>query len=130
MLFFFFFCLEDTTNANDLGHFRIHTHTRLAGFSYQGESGDGEQRFEAAVDEERAEEPQAVVPQVLERQLEDVSPADAAEVDLLRRPVRGAAQRQELWMRGFGRQHSERWVSGGGAECLCSAAFVFGATLQ
>lgn len=76
-------------------------HTRLTEFPYQGESGDGEHRFEAAVDEERAEQPQAVVPQVFERQLEDVSPADAAEVDLLRRPVRGAAQRQELWVRGF-----------------------------
>lgn len=34
---------------------------------------------------------------MFERQLEDVSPADTAEVDLLRRPVRGAAQHQELW---------------------------------
>lgn len=35
---------------------------------------------------------------MFERQLEDVSPADTAEVNLLRRPVRSAAQHQELWV--------------------------------
>ena len=34
---------------------------------------------------------------MFERQLEDVSPADAAEVDLLRRAVGGATQHKELW---------------------------------
>lgn len=71
----------------------------LKEFPYQGKSGDSEHHFEATVDKEWAEQPQPVVPQVLERQLEDVSPADAAEVDLLRRPVRSAAQRQELWVK-------------------------------
>ena len=64
---------------------------------YQGESSDGEHLLEAAVDEEGAEEAQAVVPQVFERQLEDVSPADAAEVDLFGGAVGGATQHQELW---------------------------------
>lgn len=77
-------------------------------FSYQGEPGDGEHHFEATVDKERAEQPQPVVPQVFERQLEDVSPADAAEVDLLRRSVRSAAQRQELWVK----KTAVRWVVG------------------
>ena len=63
---------------------------------YQRESGERKQGLKAAVDEERAEQPQAVVPEVLERQLEDVSPADAAQVDLLGGPVGGAAQHQEL----------------------------------
>lgn len=72
-------------------------------FSYQGKSGDGKHHFKPTVDKEWAEQPQPVVPQVFERQLEDVSPADAAEVNLLRRPVRSAAQRQELCVK---RSHS------------------------
>ena len=67
---------------------------------YQGESGDGKHGFKAAVDEEGAEQSQAEVSQVFERQLEDVSPADTAQVDLLRRSVRSAAQHQELWVAG------------------------------
>lgn len=34
---------------------------------------------------------------MFEGQLEDVPPADAAEVDLLRRLVGGATQQEELW---------------------------------
>lgn len=63
---------------------------------YQGESGDGKQGFKATVDEERAEQPQAVVSEVFEWQLEDVSPADTAKIDLLGRPVGSAAQQKEL----------------------------------
>lgn len=83
--------------------------TRLIDFPYQGESGDGKHHFEPTVDKERAEQPQPVVPQVFERQLEDVSPADAAEVDLLRRPVRCAAQRQELCVKKK-KKTAVRWV--------------------
>lgn len=99
----------------------------LKEFPYQGESGDGKHHFEATVDKERAEQPQPVVPQVLERQLEDVSPADAAEVNLFCRPVRSAAQHQELWVK---RRH-QWWVVGvksRHAERLCSGAT--GAILQ
>lgn len=93
--------------------------TQMREIWYQGEAADGEQHFEAAVDEEGAEHPEAVVPQVFERQLEDVSPADAAQVDLLRRPVGGAAQHQELRVKGFpSGQYSGWWKSKGGAECL------------
>lgn len=63
---------------------------------YQREPGDGKQHFKATVDEEGAEQSQAVVPQVFERQLEDVTPADAPQVDLLCRPVGGATQHKEL----------------------------------
>ena len=63
---------------------------------YQGESCDRKKLLEAAVDEEGAEQSQAVVSQVFERQLEDVSPADAAKVDLFSRAVGSAAQHEEL----------------------------------
>lgn len=63
---------------------------------YQGESGDCEQGFKATVDEERAEQPQTVVSEVFEGQLEDVSPADTAEIDLFGRAVGSTAQHQEL----------------------------------
>lgn len=63
---------------------------------YQGESGDSKQHFKAAVDEEGAEQSQAVVSKVFERQLEDVSPANTAKVDLFRRPVGSTAQHKEL----------------------------------
>lgn len=63
---------------------------------YQGESGDGKQDFKATVDEERAEQPQAVVSEVFEGQLEDVSPADTAEIDLFGWPVGSTAQQEEL----------------------------------
>lgn len=65
---------------------------------YQGESGDCKQCFKSAVDEEGAEQSQAVVSQVLERQLEDVSPADTAKVDLLCRAVGRTTQHKELWV--------------------------------
>lgn len=65
---------------------------------YQGESGDSKQHFKAAVDEEGTEQSQAVVSQVFERQLEDVSPADTAKVDLLCRPVGSPTQHKELWV--------------------------------
>lgn len=65
----------------------------------QGESGDCKDGFKAAVDEEGAEEAQAVVSEVLEWQLEDVSPADAAEIDLFGRAVGSAAQHKELGTR-------------------------------
>lgn len=63
---------------------------------YQGESGDCKQYFKSAVDEEGAEQSQAVVSQVFERQLEDVSPADTAKVDLLCRAVGRTTQHKEL----------------------------------
>lgn len=63
---------------------------------YQGESSDGKQHFKSAVDEEGAEQSQAIVSQVLERQLEDISPADTAEVDLYCRAVGSATQHEEL----------------------------------
>ena len=66
--------------------------------THQGESGDGEEHLEAAVDEEGAQQAQAVVSQVFERQLEDVTPADTAKVDLFRGAVRRAAQHKELWV--------------------------------
>lgn len=65
---------------------------------YQGESGDHKQHFKSAVDEEGAEQSQAVVPKVFERQLEDVSPADTAKVDLFCRAVGSTAQHKELWV--------------------------------
>lgn len=63
---------------------------------YQGESCDGEQHFQSAVDEKGAEQPQPVVSQVFEGQLEDVSPANAAKVNLLRRAIGRTTQHQEL----------------------------------
>lgn len=71
---------------------------------YQRESGDGKQHFKATVNKERAEQSQAVVPQVFERQLEDVSPAYAAKVDLLCWPVGSATQHKELWVAANGNQ--------------------------
>lgn len=64
---------------------------------YQGKSRDSKQHFKAAVDEEGAEQSQAVISKVFERQLEDVSPANTAQVDFLRRAVGGSTERKELW---------------------------------
>ncbi len=64
---------------------------------YQGESGDCKKNFKSTVDEERAQQSQAVISKVFERQLEDVSPANTAEVDLLCRAVGSTAQQEELW---------------------------------
>lgn len=66
--------------------------------THQGESGDCKEHFKAAVDEEGAEQAQAVVSQVFERQLKDVTPADTAKVNLFCRAVRRAAQHKELWV--------------------------------
>lgn len=63
---------------------------------YQGESSDRKQHFKSAVDEERAEQSQAVVSQVFERQLENVSPANTAKIDLFCRAVGSATQHKEL----------------------------------
>jgi len=63
---------------------------------YQGKSADDKQNLQSTVDEKGAEQSQAVVPQVFEGQLEDVSPADAAKVDLLCWAVGGATQHKEL----------------------------------
>lgn len=65
---------------------------------YQRKSGDYKQHFKSTVDEEGAEQSQAVVPQVFERQLEDVSPADTTKVDLFCRAVGSTAQHEELWV--------------------------------
>lgn len=45
---------------------------------YQYDPVDGEEHLKARVDKKGAEEAQAVVPQVLEGQLEDVAPTNAA----------------------------------------------------
>lgn len=63
---------------------------------YQGESSDRKQHLKSAIDEERAEQSQAVVSQVFKWQLEDVSPANAAKIDLFCRAVGSAAQHKEL----------------------------------
>lgn len=63
---------------------------------YQAESGDGEEDFQSTVDKERAEKAQAVVPQMFERKLEDVSPANTAQIDLLCWAVRSTTQQKEL----------------------------------
>ena len=63
---------------------------------YQSEPGDGEYALQAAEDEEGAEEAEPVVSQVFEWQLEDVPPANAAQVYLLRGPVGGTTQHKEL----------------------------------
>lgn len=65
---------------------------------YQGESSDSKQHFKAAVNEEGTEQSQTVISQVLERQLEDVSPANTAKVDLFCGPVGSATQHKELWV--------------------------------
>lgn len=80
---------------------------RHAGCTYQGETSAGKEHLEAAVDEEGHEVPQAEVAHVLEGQLEDVAPAHAAQVDLLRGPVRGAAQAQHLRTRAVSRRGSQ-----------------------
>lgn len=64
--------------------------------AHQYESFDGEEHLKAGVDEERAEQAQAIVTQVFEGQLEDVAPADAAQVNLLCGPIRSATHSQEL----------------------------------
>lgn len=46
---------------------------------------------------------------MFERQLEDVSPADTAEVDLFSRAVGGTAQHQEL--RAKEQEDSEHWLN-------------------
>ena len=66
---------------------------------HQSEPADGEDRLEAAVDEEGAEEAEPVVSQVFEWQLEDVPPANAAQVYLLGGAVGGTTQHQELHRR-------------------------------
>lgn len=65
-------------------------------FAHQYESLDGKEHLEAGVDEERAEQAQAVISQVFEGHLEDVAPADAAQVDLLRGPIGSPTHSQEL----------------------------------
>lgn len=64
--------------------------------AHQYESFDGEEHLKARVDKERAEQAQAVVTQVFEGQLEDVTPANAAQVNLLRGPIRSATHSQKL----------------------------------
>lgn len=64
--------------------------------AYQYESFDGEEHLKAGVDEERAKQAQAVVTQVFEGQLEDVAPADTAQVNLLRGPICSTTHSQKL----------------------------------
>lgn len=66
------------------------TSDHLLCIAHQYESFDGEEHLKAGVDKERAEQAQAVVTQVFEGQLEDVAPAYAAQVNLLRGPIRSS----------------------------------------
>lgn len=68
---------------------------------YQGVSGDRKQGFKAAVDEERAEQPHTVVSEVFEGQLEDVSPANAAKINLFSWTIGSTAQHKELGATAF-----------------------------
>lgn len=63
---------------------------------YQDDAVNGEEHLKPRVDEEGAEQAQAVVPQVFEGQLEDVAPANAAEVNLLCGSVSSSTQHQKL----------------------------------
>lgn len=72
------------------------TSDSLLYIAHQYESFDGEEHLKAGVDKERAEQAQAVVTQVFEGQLEDVAPANAAQVNLLCGPIGSTTHSQKL----------------------------------
>ena len=65
-------------------------------FANQYEALADKEHLKAGLDEESAEHPQAVITQVFEWHLEDVTPANTAQVNLLRGPICSTTHSQEL----------------------------------